>query len=222
MKRLQFGILLLFLLAVFSFPVLAAVTNTTVMTWVVPSNKSHTLLYGGTCSQSAFYFPEGKGEDSDVDGNTAKILPYPDSAGAGAACQTSGASGYGIRVTNNGNVTINIDANFQTDFASGDLNAGLKVWMGTGSGCGTSAFGGWQKFCTFFAPADTTSPVTQTACRDFNSTNATTTARLTSSLATNDTNDLCFSGEMTCRGNYSLSNCVTQGTYAHSFDTNAS
>lgn len=215
MKNGQFGILF-FLLVVFSVSVFAATTNTTTMTWVVPANKSHTIAYGGSCSASNFFFVESNGEDSDTDGNSAKILPYT-AAAAGTACQSNTVAG--MTITNNGNVTINIDANFQTNFSGTDINAHLKVWMGTGSGCGTGGLGGWQKNCTVFAAG---SPVTSTTCRDFNYQNATTTARLTSSLLLNDTNQLCYSGEIDCNGSYNFSNCLVQGSYAHNFDTNAS
>lgn len=218
MKVFGYGLILLFLFAIFSVMVLAPTTNTTVMTWIVPSNKSHTIEYGGTCTASLFYFPENKGEDSDVDGNSARILPYPDSAGTGTACQSAASNGYGMRITNNGNVAINLDANFQLDFNSSDTNIELKVWMGTGSGCGTAGFGGWQRNCTILG----SNPVTSSACRDFNSTNETTTARLVTNLAVNDTNELCFSGEMTCGNDYQYSSCLGHGGHPQNFDTNAS
>lgn len=198
---------------------MAAVTNTTTMSWVVPSNKSHTVAYGGSCSSSAFYFIESNspavGGDPDIDGNGSKVLPY-NAASGGTACQS--ASVAGMTVTNNGNVTINIDANFQTGLSGNDQNVGIKVWMGSGPGaglyCGTGGLGGWQLPC---GVQSTASPVTSTTCRDFNILNFTTTARLTSNLGVLDTNQLCFSGEF--NGAYVG---LSQGTITRSFDTNAS
>jgi len=71
--------------------------------------------------------------------------------------------------------------------------------MGNGDAatdCGTAGFGGWEKLCTLPGAADTTTPVSYTACRDFNSSNSTTAARLVTSLAMVDNNHLCFSGEL--------------------------
>lgn len=211
MRTVSVFVLLIACLLVFSSFSFAATTNTTAMTWVIPSNKSHTVTYGGACSASNFYFIESNGEDSDIDGNTSKILPYSASSG-GTVCQSAAVAS--ITVTNNGNVSINIDANFQTGLSGNDQNVGIKVWMGTGSGCGTSGLGGWQKNC---GVQSTSNPVTSSTCRDFNISNFTTTARLVSSLAVGDTNQLCFSGEL--NGEYVG---LTQGSIARNFDTNAS
>lgn len=211
MRLLLVSVLVLVSLVLFSSFSLAATTNTTAMTWVIPSNKSHTLTYGGACSASNFYFVESNGEDSDIDGNTSKILPYSASSG-GTVCQSNAVAS--ITVTNNGNVAINIDANFQTGLSGNDQNVGIKVWMGTGSGCGTSGLGGWQRPCSV---QSTSNPVTASTCRDFNISNFTTTARLVSSLGVGDTNQLCFSGEM--NGAYVG---LSQGSIARNFDTNAS
>ncbi len=192
-------------------PLVNADTDTTVMTWVVPSNFSHSIAYGGSCNNTSFYFIESNSEDSDIDGNGGRILPYNASAG-GTACQS--ATVAGMTITNNGNVAINLDANFVTNFSGADVNAKLKVWMGTGSGfCGTGGLGGYAHPCTVVT---STSPVTATTCRDFNSGNATTNVRLVSSLGINDTNQLCFAGlfDSPLVG-------VAQGSYAHTFDTNA-
>lgn len=201
------------LIFVLLFPAfaMAAVTNTTVMTWVIPANKSHTTAYGGSCTASLFYFVETNGEDSDVDGNSARILPYNASSG-GSACQSAAVAG--MTVTNNGNTTINVDANFQTGLSGNDQNVGIKVWMGTGAGCGTSGMGGWQLNC---GVQSTSNPVTSTTCRDFNITNFTTTARLATNLGVGDSNQLCFSGEINGKDFN-----VAQGNLARSFDTNAS
>lgn len=191
--------------------VLGAVTNTTAMTWIIASNKSHTISYGGACSASNFYFIETNGEDADSDGNSAKVLPY-DASNGGSVCQSAAVAS--ITVTNNGNTSINIDANFQTGLSGNDQNVGIKVWMGTGSGCGSNGLGGWQLNCSV---QSTTNPVTATTCRDFNMSNFTTTARLVSSLAKTDTNQLCFAGEINGKDTR-----VGAGTISRNFDTNAS
>ena len=206
----------IFVVAFFSFPVLAATTNTTTMTWNVPASRSHTITYGGSCTSSLFYFNEFNGEDSDIDRNTARVIPSSGVNVTDANCQSS--SVVAMLITNNGNATSDIDANFQTIFAGADLNLELKVWMGNGTGCGTGGLGGWQKNCTVLGA----NPVTSAACRDFNRENGTTDALLVDNLAVNDTNGLCFSGEMTCDGNYHLSDCVAQGSTAYNFDTNSS
>lgn len=211
------NLLALFLfISVFSVLVLALTTNTTVMTWNVPASRSHTIAYGGSCTSSLFYFNEFNGEDPDSDRNTARIIPSSGVNTTDANCQSSSVAA--MTITNNGNITADIDANFQTLFAGADLNLELKVWMGTGAGCGTGGFGGWQKNCTILGA----NPVTQSACRDYNSSNGTTDAILVNNLAINDTNQLCFSGEMTCGNDYQYTNCVAQGSTAYNFDTNAS
>ena len=211
MRLFLVSVLVLVSLVLFSSFSLAAITNTTAMTWVIPSNKSHTLTYGGACSASNFYFVESNGEVSDIDGNTSKILPYSASSG-GTVCQSAAVAS--ITVTNNGNVAINVDANFQTGLSGNDQNVGIKVWMGTGAGCGTKGLGGWQLPCSVQSASN---PVTSSTCRDFNISNFTTTARLVSSLGVGDTNQLCFSGEL--NGAYVG---LSQGSIARNFDTNAS
>ncbi len=213
MKNFYLAVGSVLLVALILLPgiVSGAVTNTTSMQWVIPANKSHTTAYGGSCSSSLFFFVETNGEDSDIDGNSAKVLPY-NAASGGTACQSNVVAA--MTVTNNGNTTINVDANFQTGLSGNDQNVGIKVWMGTGAGCGTSGLGGWQLNC---GVQSTSNPVTATTCRDFNIMNFTTTARLTSSLAAGDTNQLCFSGEINGKDFN-----VSQGTITRSFDTNAS
>ncbi|VVB98952.1 Uncharacterised protein [uncultured archaeon] len=192
--------------------VLAAATNDTTMTWVVPSNASHLVSYSGSCSTSAFYFVENKCsiDGSDVDGNGAKCLPYADVDGT-SACQ-DGSSLAPILVTNNGNVAVNIDGNFTAAFSGADANLVLKVWRGTGTHCGTSGFGGWENDCSVTVA---TNPVTATTCRQYTSANATAAGRLVSNLATNDTNQLCFSGDF----NAGFGNGVSQRTHAKTFRT---
>lgn len=189
--------------------VIAPTTNVTTMTWFVPANKSHTISYGGACSQTDFYFSESNCEyDNDADGNGSRCLPY-NSIVSGTACQS--ASLAAMTITNNGNVVTNIDGNFTSAFTGNDVNLVLKVWMGTGSGCGTGGFGGWEggwKGCSITNP---TTPVNQTQCREYNSENATASGRLINALGIGDTNQLCFSGDF--NGN------VTAGSHVKDFNT---
>ncbi len=61
-----------------------------------------------------------------------------------------------MTVSNVGNVSLNVDGNFTSIFSGVDANLILKVWQGTGSGCGTdgNGLGGWRPYCgvTTFAP----------------------------------------------------------------------
>ena len=183
-----------------------AVTQTDVtMTWVVPSNVSHSVAYGGSCSSSAFYFVESNcAFDSDVDGNGSKCVPYDASSG-GSACQ-DGSSLQAIVVTNNGNIDVNIDGNFTAGFSGSDLNLVLKIWKGNDTHCGTSGLGGWEDPCSV---TGATSPVTTTTCRNYNQFNETAAGRLITALETSDTNGLCFSGD--------FNGTVTQGEHAVTF-----
>ena len=175
MKKL---IIVLVLIALFSGMALANLLTTT-MTWYVPSSKSHSISFPGSCSPNAFFFVENNAViDNDLDGNAGQILPYTNRSG-GTACQSSSVAG--MLITNSGNIAANIDANFA---AALDTNVWLKVWMGTGSGCGTNGFGGWQRTCTLLGAA---TPVTAAACKDFNVDNATTITRLVDALPAGDT-----------------------------------
>ena len=209
------NLLVLAVLAAIFLPIiaLAASNATTTMTWVVPANKSFTVTYGSTCSQTAFYFVESTcGFDSDVDGNGARCLPYPDSEAAGTVCQS--ASVAPILITNNGNTSFNLDGNFTSAFTGVDTNLLLKVWMGTGGGCGTSGLGGWAESCTVTVA---TNPVTSTTCRNYNALNDLNAGRLTTSLAVNDSNQLCFSGDF----NAGFGNGISQGSHAKDFNLTA-
>ncbi len=99
-----------------------------------------------------------------------------------------------MTITNTGNVDINVDGNFTSAFTGVDINIILKAWMGDGTGCGAdgNGLGGWENNCS---ATGTTSPVTQTTCKEWNQTNATTGSRLTTKLLVGDTNQLCFSGD---------------------------
>lgn len=173
--------------------VYSATTQTTTMTWVVPSAVAHTLSYPGNCSQNNIFFIEDQCTiDSDVDGNAAQCLPYDDAIGS-TVCQSAGLNG--LLITNTGNVTSNIDINIVSDDFSGvDLNLVLKIWMSDGAGCGASGLGGWEFDCSI-AQGDTTTAVTSTTCRNLNQFNETTGGRLITNLLITDTNGLCLSGD---------------------------
>ena len=209
----------LVIVALFLPLVFANILNTS-MTWVVPSNKTHSLGYGASCSATAFYFVESDANfDSDVDGNAAMVAPNSSSSGGvGTLCQSDNIAP--ITVTNSGNVAINIDANVNPDFNGNDRNLVLKVWMGVGSGCDMNAAGlynGWQSNC---GTISATTAVTQALCKDFNAGDSNAYSRLTTSLGVGGTNSLCFSGDFGSA--IGLPSAVPEGSYVHSFDTNAS
>lgn len=72
----------------------------------------------------------------------------------GTFCQSSTLAP--MTVSNVGNVSLNLDGNFTSTFSGVDKNLILKVWQGTGSGCGIdgNGLGGWREYCgvTTFAP----------------------------------------------------------------------
>ncbi|MDO8537584.1 MAG: hypothetical protein Q7S21_01745 [archaeon] len=198
-------------------------TITSTMSWVVPSNKSHSIAYGGSCSASSFFFVESDAnfDGADTDGNGSMVAPNSfNQGGVSTQCQTGGIAG--MTITNNGNVAINIDANVNPDFNGSDQNLVLKVWMGRGDGCTMTSglYAGWQSNCGVIAA---TSPVTQAACRDFNKVDANAYGRLTTGLGIGGTNQLCFSGDFgSATGTQATVGAnVGQGTYVHGFDTNA-
>src|SRR3989344_4713153 len=116
----KIGIFFILLVLLAPMISIAATTAVTTMTWVVPSNKSFSVAYASTCSSSAFYFVESTCTfDSDIDGNGAKCLPYPDSGAAGTVCQSSSAAA--ITVTNNGNAAFDLDGNFTSAFSGSDV-----------------------------------------------------------------------------------------------------
>ncbi|MDP2665892.1 MAG: hypothetical protein Q8P05_00085 [Candidatus Diapherotrites archaeon] len=108
-------------------------------------------------------------------------------------CQSETLSPFTI--TNVGGSSVDLDGNFSSAFTGTDLNIVLKVWQGTGSGCGSddNGLGGWEKDCSV---TGTTTPPTATTCRQYNQSNAITPARLVTGLGGGDTNQLCFSGDM--------------------------
>lgn len=178
----------------FSVGVYAATTQTTSMTWVVPSAVAHTLSYPGTCAQNNIFFIEDQCNwDADVDGNASQCLPYDDAIGSNV-CQSSSLNA--LIITNTGNVSVDMDINIVgDDFSGADLNLVLKIWMGDGSGCGAGGLGGWEFDCTASADGDTTTAVTTTTCRTLNQFNEDTGGRLVDTLLTADTNGLCLSGD---------------------------
>ncbi len=125
------------------------------------------------------------------------VVYYPDN---NTFCQTSAVAP--ITITNNGQANLNFDGNFSSAFAGNDVNLVLKVWQGTGSGCGTNGMGGWEKDCSI---TNNQQDLGMTTCRQWNQSNATTNGRLISTLGPNDSNQLCFSGDIntfTRRGTY--------------------
>lgn len=164
---------------------------TTTMTWFVASAKTITVSYGSPCTSSAFFFNETNAiYDPDSDGNASRVVPQATRIGAGDSnCQSS--SQAAITVTNAGTATTNVDANFASSFAAGDVNIVLKVWQGS-SGCGTAGLGGWEKDCSVTAIA--TAPNT-TTCKQWNDTNELAASRVITNLAVFSSTQLCFSGD---------------------------
>ncbi|MFH0714758.1 MAG: hypothetical protein V1847_03115 [Candidatus Diapherotrites archaeon] len=182
-------------LAVFAGVVIAD-TATTTMTWVVPSAKAHTITYGAACSTSNFYFVESDAWDGNavIDGNAVLIRPNSSSSG-GVTTRCQGDKLAPIRINNTGNVTEDINADMNAALTGTDFNSlVLKVWMGTGVGCGAgeadaNGYGGWEANCS------ATGPVTETTCYAFNAAHAVTSILLIDNLPSGDTNQICFSGD---------------------------
>jgi hypothetical protein len=197
------GILVLLLIFLGTMASAANFADTT-MTWFVSSTKSLTVSYGSPCSSTAFFFPESKAEyDADSDGNWARTVPHSNRAGD-TNCQTSAQAG--MTVNNTGTAVINVDGNFSTGFTGADVNIVLKVWQGSGSGCGTNGMGGWEMDCSVVS---VTSAPNTTTCRNFNQFNETAGARLATNLGTFASQQLCFSGD----GNGFLSSGDHNGTF---------
>ncbi len=126
-------------------------------------------------------------------------------------CQSSLLAPMTLR--NTGNTDINVDGNFTSAFAGNDVNLVLKVWQGTGSGCGTNGMGGWEKDCSI---TNNQQDLGMTTCRQYNQSNAVTSARLITNLGVGDTNQLCFSGDF---NTYAPGGSHTN--YFNTFDTNS-
>lgn len=204
----------LVILAAIVLPLVSATLATTTMTWVVGSNKSFTVIYGGACSGTNFFFVESDANallgDADSDGNATLVRPNSSSAG-GATTLCQSATLAPITVQNNGNVDLNVDGNFVTDFNTIDVNIVLRVWQGTGSGCGSTfpaaykagtdanGFGGYNfpdcpiKYGGTDANGD---PTTATGCKTFNQLQDKEDTRLVFKLLAGDLNQLCFSGDL--------------------------
>lgn len=183
------GIILLIVFGTFAL----ANVSTTTMTWFVASAKTLSVAYGSPCTSIAFFFPESSAQyDSDSDGNWARTVPHSTRAGD-TNCQTSAQAG--MTVSNVGTSTINVDGNFASAFSGADTNIVLKVWQGTGSGCGTNGMGGWQKDCAYNTPTDATTAPNTTTCRGFNEFTELAGGRLITNLATFTTQQLCYSGD---------------------------
>jgi len=199
------------LVAVMAMPFAFADQDTTTFTWVVPENKAHTITYGGSCSTSAFYFVEGSAGsvDTDIDGNADKLLPY-DADSGGSVCQSDSVAS--MLITNTGNTTVDINA----FFSEIDVNQQAGVFMGTGAGCGTDGLGGWEYMCTVVA---VDSPVTQSTCRDFNSSADTVSVMLIDNLDVSDTNQLCWFGRLRGAKGDAEPAAVAQGSHAETLTT---
>lgn len=111
---LTVGSIALLLLAIF----VIADTESTTVTWVIPSQVDHSIAYGEACSSANFYFVEN---DAVIDGTQAKLNLTSDSAGVNL-CQTNDTAG--MVISNVGSVNINITANMSTVLPAG---VGLKA-----------------------------------------------------------------------------------------------
>lgn len=174
-------------------PIVSANVVTTTMTWFVASAKSISVAYGSPCTSAAFFFVETNAQfDPDSDGNAARVVPTSNRI-ADSNCQSSAQAS--MLVSNTGTSTLNVDANFGSAFAGADLNIVLKVWQGTGTGCGTAGLGGWELNCTASAGGDVTTAPNTTTCRNFNQFNETAGARVITNLAAFASQQLCYSGD---------------------------
>ncbi len=163
-------------------------TQTTTLSWVIPSSVAHTLGYGGGCSTDAMYFVESNAVlDSDIDGNCSQVVPY-DAESAGSTCQSDSAAP--ITVTNGGNIPIDVNVSITTTLETGVT---LKGWLGDDTTyCGTNGIGGWEVTCSVVALDDTTVPTT-TTCVQISD----TTTHVFDNLRVSDTNHLCLAADFT-------------------------
>lgn len=194
MMKNSFARYFVYFLAIFYLfaPFVFSVTSqNTTMTWVVPNNRSFTLTYGGSCSATAFFFVEYIAQDdADIDGNGTRILPAVSRSGTDSNCQSPSVAG--MTVTNNGNVSFDVNAAFTSNL---DTNLWLKVWQGNGAGCGTGGFGGWALNCYLTRTQNYVLDINEGTCRDWNSATDLISQTLATSLAVGDSNQLCFSGD---------------------------
>lgn len=103
--------------------------QTTTVTFVIPSSISHTVFYGQSCSDSAFYFVD---EDGTYDGSMAKINVSSDSTANANWCQN--VTSAGMLLDNTGNDEVNFTAKWDSDLAGIDLIAGIN-WSSYGTEC---------------------------------------------------------------------------------------
>ncbi|MBM3282597.1 MAG: hypothetical protein FJY86_04655, partial [Candidatus Diapherotrites archaeon] len=68
-----------FILVLILGPIIhAATTATTLFVFNVPTNRGHTITYGGNCNANRFFFNETDANfDPDTDGNGTKVRPSP-------------------------------------------------------------------------------------------------------------------------------------------------
>ncbi len=215
MSNTKQRVLIFYLILMMSAAIIMAATSTDItMTWVVPANVSYSIAYGGSCSASTWYFVEGNclHDGIDTDGNGAKCMPLSATIGTNVACQSTDLAP--VSITNNGNISFNLDGNWPVDLNGTDTNLALKVWLASTTGCGTDSFGGWAKDCTVTG----TNPVTATTCRQYwkGATNTSPNLRLVNTLLINDNNKLCFSGDFN-----GFETAVTQGNHPVIFRVSA-
>lgn len=121
---------LLVLLGLLTVSVVLADTETTTVTFVIPSSVDHSLTYGSSCSSTLFYYVE---TDTTKDGTLNMINASSDTSGA-SPCQTAGQGAF--TVNNLGSASINVTMNF-----SSALPSGISVKS-------ANASGGYEAQCT--------------------------------------------------------------------------
>ena len=159
-------------------PIATANDSDTTLSWVVPANFAHSIAYGGSCNASAMYFIEA---DGTIDGTDVNLIPYS-AASAGTVCQSAALTP--IKITNSGNVIIDINARTSAALTSGVT---LKMWLGNG-GCGTGGLGGSEDTCSKSGAGDAT-VATQTACVAVTD----SVKQIVADLATSTDQNLCLS-----------------------------
>lgn len=174
---------LVVLLTVCLSAVVFADTQTTTLSWVIPSSVSHTLSYGGGCSTSAMYFVE---DDSSANGTDTMVLPKEGSSVSDANCQSSSVSA--ITVNNGGNVIIDVNASITTSLESGVT---LKGWLGS-TGCGTNGVGGWEASCSNAGSDDSTVATTSTCVSIGDS-----SLQVLADVAVSGSSQLCLAADFT-------------------------
>jgi hypothetical protein len=190
LRALILGLVLLCLSAM-----VLADTDETTLSWVIPANVSHTLSYGGSCSSSAMYFIE---DDASPDGSDTQLLPY-DADSAGSPCQS--VSVAAITISNNGNVTTDVNASVTSTLETGVT---LKLWLGS-SGCGASGLGGYEGSCSKSGADDSNVPTTA-ACVSIGD----SSKQIVADLAASGSQQLCLAADFSS---------LSQGTTTDTFQT---